>query len=220
MLLFFCATALICHQAKAQSSICDSIIVDSVYIDNNVLHITVFNSSQHFIVYPFFTTLLNSNSYIQLNDSVQVLSYLSTPGDANLGFSSANYAGSIATANQVPINTSFSGILTISDPNDSSFACSYPFNFLYGSMLTNLAEQNGNNFKLYPIPATNILTISASEISESFSYEMIDHSGRNVLNGSFSDIINKIDISALSSGIYFLKLYTTKPITSKIIISK
>lgn len=203
-----------------QTTYCDSIAVDTVFVDNNMLTITVYNSSQHFIVYPYFTLHLNSNSYIQLNDSVQVLSFLSAPGDANNGFSTGSYLGNIAPENTVPLNTNFTGILTITDPNDSSFSCSYPFSFLYGTMPTSLIENNTNNFAIYPNPAFEELTVQASKTIEKTPYHIVDAFGNIVSKGFITADQNQIDISQIAAGIYSMQIISEKPYTNKIVILK
>jgi hypothetical protein len=51
-------------------TICDSLSVDTVYVDANSFNITVYNSSEHFIVYPFFSILLDANPYFSFNNKL------------------------------------------------------------------------------------------------------------------------------------------------------
>lgn len=189
-----------------QNTYCDSIVVDSVYIDNNMLHLTVYNSSQHFIVYPYFTVDLNTNSYITLSDSITVLSFLSIAGDANNGFSTAGYLGTITASNLVPLNSVFSGTLTITDPNDSTFTCSYPFSFLYGSMTTSLLNKNLRPIQIYPNPSSNSIKIYSTALEVNQQYEIINQLGVEVLSGKIQSDIESIDMSELATGIYYLRI--------------
>ncbi|HRG58149.1 MAG TPA: T9SS type A sorting domain-containing protein [Bacteroidia bacterium] len=200
-----------------QNAYCDSIAIDSVYIDNNMLHLTVYNSSQHFIVYPYFTVDLNSNSYITLTDSFTVLSFLSIAGDANNGFSSAGYSGTITASNLVPLNSFFSGTLTITDPNDSTFNCSYPFSFLYGSMTTSLLNKNLSPIQIYPNPSANSIKIYSTELEVNQQFEIINQFGVEVLSGKIQSDIEPIDMSELAAGIYYLRIDYPSNFSYKII---
>ncbi len=194
------------HLASAQNTFCDSISVDSVYIENNMLHITVYNNSQHFIAYPFFTINLVSNNYISLTDSVLVLSFLSIPGDANNGYSTAYYSGNMSASNLVPLNTNFLGTIIITDPNDSTFNCSYSFNFNYGTMPTTLVENSLKTIKIFPNPTSNLLSIKSNLLNQNSSYTIYDQVGTYLLDGSIDKDVEVVDIGSLEDGIYFLRI--------------
>jgi hypothetical protein len=185
-----------------------------------MLQITVYNSSQHFIVYPFFIIDLDQNSYIQLNDSVTVLSFLSVMGDANNGYTTASYFGNISAANTVPLNTNFTGTITITDPNDSTFNCSYPFNFVYGTMPTSVKSTNEVNLHVYPSPASSLLTIQLSDEMINASYLITDQAGRNIASGKFNNTLNTIDINGIETGIYNLKIISNNTLNTKVVILK
>jgi hypothetical protein len=220
-ILFFCLNLLMVNtKIDAQNAYCDSIAVDSVFIDNNMLQITVYNSSQHFIVYPFFIINLDQNNHIQLNDSVTVLSFLSVMGDANNGYTTASYFGNISAANTVPLNTNFTGTITIIDPNDSTFNCTYPFNFVYGTMPTSIKSTNEVSLNVYPSPASNSLTIQLSDEMINASYLITDQTGRNIASGKFNNALNTIDIKGIETGIYNLTLISNHTINTKVVILK
>lgn len=206
-------------KSKAQQTLCDSMNIDSVYIDNNMLYITLYNSSHHFIAYPFFTFNIDTNTYIQFNNNVNVLSFLSVPGDANNGFSTASYNGSFAAANTVPLNTNFTGNLVITDPNDSNFNCVFPVNFIYGTMPTQVKNIDQNNYQIYPVPASKILTI-VCESNYNSAFQLIDACGRIIKNGVLNAKITTLDLSDIEAGIYYVKFDAENPITSKISIHK
>jgi hypothetical protein len=220
MLLLCLLNAIGAQKLFSQNTVCDSINIDSVYIDNNLLVVTVYNSSQHFIVYPYFTISLFNNSDIQINDSILVLSYLSRPGDANNGYTSGTYIANIAAANTVPLNTLFTGILTIADPNDSTFSCSFPFSFLYGTMPTFINEIKAYKYEIFPNPAAETITISAIQIKEGSSYTIIDQFGKIVANGLLNNNQNTIDISQIANGMYNLLINNGKLCSSKMSIIK
>jgi hypothetical protein len=134
-------------------TICDSISIENVVLDANSIEIQVYNSSQHTIIYPFFTTTLTDNPYITMADTLQVLSFLSVSGDGNNGFSNALYWNvTFAPASSVPANTVFTGNLVITDPNDSTFSCTKPFSFTYGSAVAATPELGMAKLQVFPNP--------------------------------------------------------------------
>ena len=62
-----------------------------------------------------------------------------------------------------------------------------------------------SKFKVYPNPATSIVTISANDI-DGYQLSVTDLSGKVVMAKSLSGIENTVDVSALSSGAYFFTL--------------
>lgn len=65
-------------------------------------------------------------------------------------------------------------------------------------------------FNIYPVPATNSLTISSNQVID--SYEILDIYGRVQLSGLKSDVI---DIEALSSGTYIIKATSNNHVSSQ-----
>lgn len=64
-------------------------------------------------------------------------------------------------------------------------------------------NESNLNSEIYPNPANNFLIIN-KEISDNSNFEIFDLYGKSIQNGIISD--NKIDISLLNNGIYFLKI--------------
>ncbi len=60
-------------------------------------------------------------------------------------------------------------------------------------------------FKVYPNPATSVVTISTPEV-ESSKLSVTDLSGKVVMTKSLNGIENTVDISALATGAYFFEL--------------
>ncbi len=203
-------------------TICDSISIDSVFVDANFFNISVYNSSQHFIAYPYFTAVINDNPYITLNDSLTIPTFLSIPGDGNNGYTTAIYIDvNIAPASTVPSNTLFTGTLTIQDPNDSTFSCSKPFSFRYGDMLTSVNELQEDMLKIYPNPTSGLFTVSlATELDEIISIRLYNNSGQLVkqLNNANSKN-HSIDVNDLSRGVYIIQVTTHKGVENlKVVI--
>lgn len=77
----------------------------------------------------------------------------------------------------------------------------------------NIANFNGNEYKIYPNPAKEVIYIETKDIFEIDKIEIYDVNANQVLsfNPSF-DKIQKIDLSGLSNGIYVIKLQKDKDI--------
>lgn len=169
-------------------TVCDSLSVDTVIIENNTFQITVYNSSQTFIAYPFFTIDLDENTYIDFIDSLSVPTFLSVPSDAGNGFTSGYYSSvTIANASTVPSNTIFTGHLIIQDPNDSTFYCSLPFSFTYGNQVAGIDYFESEAVDLYTNPTNETFTNPSNgsftiATKEQILLTIVDPTGRNILH--------------------------------------
>lgn len=90
--------------------------------------------------------------------------------------------------------------------------------YIFSDEIVGLKESTLNNLsaKIYPNPAADYIEIQVNQ-TEFMSYELIDISGKMVMVG---EVLNKLDISNLETGIYFMKiinLKTNQCITQKII---
>lgn len=190
------------HFGKAQT-VCDSLSVDTVYVDANSFNITVYNSSEHFIVYPFFSILLDANPYISFVNNQMVPSFLSTPSDANAGFTSGNYFNiNLTPASQVPQNTLFTGMLMIQDPNDSTFLCGLPFSFLYGDQLASISELTKNQLNIFPNPSSGFVQIQSAD--DEGTIAVIDQFGRIIKSTELN--AGKASFHLEEEGIYFIQV--------------
>ena len=68
-----------------------------------------------------------------------------------------------------------------------------------------IADFDGIEIKMFPNPMKNTLKIKSSEIIET-SLNIVDINGKNIKETSILSIDESIDVSELSSGIYFVKL--------------
>jgi hypothetical protein len=204
LLLYFLFAQL---SIQAQT-VCDSLSVDSVIIENNTFQISVYNSSQTFIAYPYFTVDLDENPYIDFIDSLTVPTFLSVPSDANNGFTVGFYSNvTIAGASSVPNNSIFSGNLIIQDPNDSTFYCSLPFSFTYGNQIADLETFDQNSIQLYPNPTSGTFKlISSDEALVSIS----DANGRVIFQELKVDTTTTLQLE--NDGLYTLTFKTSKGI--------
>lgn len=76
-----------------------------------------------------------------------------------------------------------------------------------------------SQISLYPNPASNELNVSISSPTQNISGKVIDISGREVMN--YNNVIEKIEVSALSNGMYILDLsIDNKSYQQKFMINK
>ena len=65
--------------------------------------------------------------------------------------------------------------------------------------------ENATKFKVYPNPASSMVTISAAN-ADSYKLSVTDITGKVVMTKSLNGIENTLDISSLSTGAYFFEL--------------
>lgn len=70
-----------------------------------------------------------------------------------------------------------------------------------------LADNTKELFQLYPNPSNSIVTISLSKSASKVSYQIIDYSGKIVLEQELSDSqLFNVNVENLSTGLYFIKI--------------
>ncbi len=77
--------------------------------------------------------------------------------------------------------------------------------FKLNTTLANNAVTANAKFKIYPNPATSIVTISATDV-DSYKLNVTDLTGKTVMTKTLNGMENNLDISALSTGAYFFEL--------------
>lgn len=80
-------------------------------------------------------------------------------------------------------------------------------NFLYNHLNfhPSTLDYPENQFKIYPNPASDYISISNNRLNEPYHYEILSSSGQILKTGRLSN--QNIDISHLTSGIYYIKIY-------------
>lgn len=197
------------YQAKAEG-LCDSLTVSGVEIIDGNLQITVYNSSGQTIIYPYFTTTLDENPYLIMEDTFIVLSLLSIPGDFNDGYTTAFYSGTYAAPETVPLNTTFTGNLIIGDPNDSTFSCTLPFTFQYGTMPTSILDNKLFTEQVYPNPSAQVATLTLPQPNT--AVQIFDLQGK--LIQEFIAIDTQTPLYMQTSGCYLIRMTTANQITT------
>ncbi len=72
--------------------------------------------------------------------------------------------------------------------------------------LLNNSEFNATNFKMYPVPATNEVTLALPEFITNAQVEIFDFSGKKVFIGSVNQQENVINTADFARGSYLLRL--------------
>jgi hypothetical protein len=89
--------------------------------------------------------------------------------------------------------------------------------FLTQPQVSSVINLSAENFNVYPIPATDFLTVEA-ENNELTILNLVDLNGKLILNKQFNTSTN-LDLSYLAKGIYYLNLNTDEgKLTKKIVI--
>lgn len=215
-LLFICAALLLGSVKSGAQTLCDSMNVDTAYVDANMLYVEVYNSSTHFIAYPFFTATLDANPYIVMSDTLMIPTFLSVPGDGSNGYTSGTFNGTIPEESTVPLNTLFTGTLTINDPNDKSFECSYPFSFTYGTLNTSVNELSTSLLQIFPNPASGEFTLSLT--TDDAEISITDMLGKEVINTRTTQ--KTVSLHLENNGVYSVYIKTKQGIaTRKLIVN-
>lgn len=87
---------------------------------------------------------------------------------------------------------------------------------------TNINEAEHVQFKIYPNPASDIITIQTEQAQEKTVLQLTDITGRVVFSSLLRNTKTSIDVSALPEGIYFYNIFINdlKQQTGKQIIIK
>lgn len=82
-----------------------------------------------------------------------------------------------------------------------------------------IEEEEGLNMKLYPNPANNRVTIETPNILEA-TYSLFDYVGKTIITGPIQGGTALVDVSALKSGVYFIKVEGGQTSSTRKLIKK
>lgn len=91
-------------------------------------------------------------------------------------------------------------------------AGTYPTLTIAASGTLSLKELDKLPAIVFPNPATDILTVQAENNNEFTSYKIFDISGRLLSKKTNNNSLQYVDVSKLSTGIYFLQLDNYQPV--------
>ena len=164
----------------------------------NPITVNITGSCQPVAGIYFYNSIVNTK-----NDYTRTATLNGVTSVVHVGFDGIKwvlYQGSLSSAGFFNLTVP-AGV----EPPATGWQVNPPNGCLDGTMniSTNLSLQifSKRNFKIFPNPASNHITVSS--VGGSFNYEIIDLNGRIIANGSNSETI---DVSGFISGIYFLKI--------------
>jgi hypothetical protein len=90
---------------------------------------------------------------------------------------------------------------------------------IYGNQLLSMENKNINDFSLYPNPSKDFISLSFNQGNKDRKAFIFNTNGKLIKAFNIKNKDNKINIEALNSGLYFLKIKdnTNKTTTKKII---
>ncbi len=105
------------------------------------------------------------------------------------------------------------GVLTIDedyngngDPTDDDTDTNGIPDYLESSVALSVEDFNTAGFQLYPNPAKDHVTLQLNHFNETLTLEIIDLQGKLIYSKSIHSNTSELNISALKSGLYFLKI--------------
>jgi hypothetical protein len=78
-------------------------------------------------------------------------------------------------------------------------------------------NKSTDQFKLYPNPTDNLLTIE-TEVSDHYSIEITSLNGQQILIGEMEGTSHQIDLSSFQKGVYFITIRSKDFVTTRKII--
>lgn len=78
-----------------------------------------------------------------------------------------------------------------------------------------------NNFSVYPNPSKGSFTIEFKELTDSYSVEVFDLTGKTIYENNYaqsSDLMQEINLKNIVNGVYFMNIKSDKGITTKKLI--
>lgn len=110
---------------------------------------------------------------------------------------------------------------TENDQGNLIYVCDYIYTY---EMIEFMGTQNpgsiASDLMIYPNPASDLVTISGGEMTIK-TMDVVDTTGRVVMkNSNVNKKETNLDVSGLSSGVYFVRMLTSKGVVTKKIVVK
>ena len=157
---------------------------------------------------------LFSAAYINKFDSSNLCTGLVADAGSSILIDSGSYSFSV--------NKDSTYIILIYNQNDTVYCSDYGLKIEVISTLTNIPSQTTDNtgFSFYPNPANTMITIETAQTAKESVMSILNMNGQELLKQQIKDISTQIDVSKLSSGIYFVKLITGNTVEVKKMIKE
>lgn len=203
-------SAALAGPALRAQSYCDSLTLTNTYVDTQgqTVSFDFHYSGSYMMVYPVLSLVLNPNPYLSGGNSVN--SFINPASFNNGNTTLVVYCGNFTPASQVPLNTVFTGTLTITDPNDSNTVCVYAISFTYGTMLTSgiVGMDQFPGLQLFPNPASDlaVLETGGEALAVQPVLEITDLAGRKMHAVAVTSERTEIPLTELPAGVYFCTL--------------
>lgn len=178
---------------------CDSLIINCCGIGNDILTLSVTNPTSVLFDYPAFA-LFNTNGDTIAKEEVYYF---------GLSGSSDPHIMTVVA----PLNLPFTGYLNLYTLFYDSLDCSFPITIAdTASGIYNL--QHSMSVTVFPNPSTNHVTVRSNNLAGNY-IQVIDLSGRKIIQTKALQNIEVLNIQFLSSGIYFLELVSDARVMSR-----
>lgn len=159
---------------------------------SNLINVTVFNGNIGSLNYP--TVQIVSSANDTISNVHNLINFF-----AQLGNTYQTYTDTITVAGI----TDFSNyIFLITDAlTDTTVSIGW-------CPATAINEIEQNDFTIYPNPAHDVLIIKNAALNKNYNIEIYSSQGSKVFEGKLlNEPVNKIDVSGLAYGLYFIRLY-------------
>lgn len=183
----------------------------SVVVIDPTANFSNFSPSQAKFVTNSSALTFTGSQYVELSYGVKYLKTIST-NNYDMSFTTVDAIG-FKNATNTNDNVSLYRNTNVTDPNvnfDIAEWTAYPMNYStdLGTFLTTETPELSNfEFSIYPNPVANVLHVKGENISKITKAQIYDITGKLILEFEKPFVFkNNIDVSELSSGLYFIKI--------------
>jgi hypothetical protein len=183
----------------------------SVVVIDPTANFSNFSPSQAKFVTNSSALTFTGSQYVELSYGVKYLKTIST-NNYDMSFTTVDATGfkNVTNTND---NLSLYRNTNVTDPNvnfDIAEWTAYPMNYStdLGTFLTTETPELSNfEFSIYPNPVANVLHVKGENISKITKAQIYDITGKLILEFEKPFVFkNNLDVSELSSGLYFIKI--------------